>query len=201
VRDFYSTAARVHQKPDAAFFAEKMLPSVAPDLVSELWPEGREIILFRDPRDIVASILAFNRKRGQAEFGRELVDSDENFVRRLRASVAALHDRWRERPNALLIRYEDLVKDPSAILARTFRFLDIDADDSMCERIVRLAKRPPAAERDDHRTSPTVEASIGRWKLDLPDEVCAVCEQELGEYIEAMGYEKASALQGSESNV
>ena len=37
----------------------------------QLYPRAREIFLVRDPRDTLASMLAFNARRGFVDFGRD----------------------------------------------------------------------------------------------------------------------------------
>jgi len=63
IDDLYAQAAAQARGPQPRYFAEKhTLRSAA--LTAELYPGAREIFLVRDFRDMVASILAFNRKRG-----------------------------------------------------------------------------------------------------------------------------------------
>ncbi len=80
IEETYAFLAR--DKSGARFFLEKYWPhSSAQGIISEVYPSAREIVLVRDPRDMVASILAFNQRRDQALFGREAWDSDEEYIR------------------------------------------------------------------------------------------------------------------------
>ena len=62
----------------------------------ELYPDARELILVRDPRDMLASILAFNRRRGFDAFGREDVGTDQEYVHRIRGDLVRLRDHWKQ---------------------------------------------------------------------------------------------------------
>lgn len=151
------------------YAAEKCWPGHVPRLLAELCPEGREIFLVRDFRDVLASMLAFNAKRGYAAFGREHVDSDEQFVRRLAGDVEALAASWSERRDrALLVRYEQLVADPPATLARVFDYLELDSAPATVGAIVDRAQELLEGTRLQHRTVQQASASQGRWESDLP---------------------------------
>ena len=76
----YSRIADLFDRPDATYFTEKFQPDAVPELVWELYPNAREIVLVRDFRDMLCSMLAFNAKRGIQGFGRQRADSDSEFV-------------------------------------------------------------------------------------------------------------------------
>ena len=64
----------------------------------ELYPDGREIFLVRDFRDMLCSIRAFNEKRGSAAFGLDGPGAEEAYVVEVLApSVKNLLDEWRDR--------------------------------------------------------------------------------------------------------
>jgi hypothetical protein len=97
------------------YFAEKHFPDVYPRLMRELYPQGRELFLVRDFRDMIASMLAYNARKGFGDFGRETAESDAAWLAELHRGVVALRDAWRERGDTTsLVRYEDLVRDPGS---------------------------------------------------------------------------------------
>src|SRR5206468_3765127 len=111
-------------------FVEKFaVRSAVPDLVWELYPRARELILVRDFRDLVASILAMNVKVGYQGFGRRRAASDEEFIERQMADLASAFVRtWRERSDrAHLVRYEDLVTSRGPTLEGILEYLGLDA--------------------------------------------------------------------------
>jgi len=175
--------------PNARFFVEKHVPDMTPRLVWELYPGAKEIILVRDPRDMLASILAFNEKRGSSGFGRDRVETDTDFVRQLASGVSGLMQNWRSRrEQAHLLRYEDLLTAPEKTLRETFEYVGIDASADMVQRVLRQASAPDAA-LAFHMTSRDQGASIGRWKRDLRADVQALCSEEFGPALAEFGYE------------
>jgi sulfotransferase family protein len=188
IEAFYANLAGAE---GARFFVEKYLPyQVVPDLLAEMYPAAREVILVRDFRDMLCSVIAFNRKRGWSDFGYTEGGDDAEYVREvMRPSLARLAERLREgatRP--LLVRYEDLVLDPEPALAELFGQLSLAADEGLVAETVRRAREDTAA-MDHHRTSSDPVASIGRWRDDLPEDVAAACNKELGPLLAEFGYE------------
>jgi len=173
------------------YFVEKYLPhQVVPDLLAEMYPGAREVILVRDFRDTLSSVIAFNRKRGWDAFGRSEGGDDAEYVRgALRQSVETLAERLRsEGTGPRLVRYEDLVLEPEPALSELFAALGLDADSALVSETVERAKQSTSS-MDHHRTTTDPAASIGRWREDLPEEIAAVCNEELGPLLAEFGYE------------
>jgi hypothetical protein len=173
------------------YFVEKYLPhETVPDLLAELYGGAREVILVRDFRDILCSVIAFNRKRGYEAFGRGGEGGDAEYVRGpLRQSATTLAERLRgteTRPH--LVRYEDLIQDPERALTELFEQLELDADP---ERVAETLRRAEAssASMSHHRTTSDPAASIGRWREDLPGEIAEICNDALGPLLAEFGYE------------
>jgi hypothetical protein len=138
---------------------------------------------------MVASILAFNAKRGYAAFGREHAKSDEEFVRRLGEDVRELATSWAARAeSSLLVRYEKLITRPQEMLEQIFSYLDVDSSGEAVQRVMdEVAARLDAA-RNLYQTSATVGQSVGRWRRDLTPAVTAACETEFAEFLALFGY-------------
>jgi len=184
---FAGGLAAAQERPDARYAAEKCGPGYLPRLLRELCADSREIFLVRDFRDVLASMLAFNEKRGYAAFGREHVDSDERFVQWQAVIAATLAAGWRERGDgALLVRYEDLVADVPGSLARLLDYLELDA----APRLVRkLADRAHARlDRIQHRTTKSASASSGRWRKDLPAPLQELANEAFADPLREFGY-------------
>ena len=166
---FAGELAAVDERTAVRYAAEKCWPGIVPRLLDELSADTREIFLVRDFRDVLASMLAFNAKRGFATFGREDVDSDEAFVNRLAIDVEALASSWRERRDrAYLVRYEELISDPEPVLEGLLDYLGLGADEGQVAAIVEGAHALLEETRPEHRTTPDPSASSGRWRSDLP---------------------------------
>jgi hypothetical protein len=188
VETFYLACMERFDRPNARFAVEKGLPGPVPQLLWELYPGAKEIILVRDPRDMLASMLAFNKKRGTDDFGRRRVETDEDFVRQLGRGVSNLLNNWRaRRERAHLVRYEDLLTKPEDVLRESFDYLGIDASAAMVQRVLQEASEPDA-ELAFHMTSRDPRASIGRWERDLPGDVQALCAEEFGPALTEFGY-------------
>ncbi len=174
--------------PAPRFFAEKYRVDRIPEMMWELYPRAREVILVRDFRDMVASMFAYNVKRGREGFRRDRFDDDAQYVvKQIKESVAALATAWEaRRDSAHLIRYEDLVIDPENTIASLLRYLGLDADTHADAMAAALSARDP--ETEWHRTTPDPRASIGRWRDDLSEEARRACEQVLGPELRAFGY-------------
>jgi sulfotransferase family protein len=188
IDDFYRATAVLQQQPHAALFAEKFQPDALPRLAWDLYPEMKEIVLVRDFRDLICSVFAFNEKRGTVDFGRDGLDSDADYVRyvggRARQLLEAAKSR---RGRAELVRYEDLATDPGRALARLLPYLGVDDDPGIVEAMVRGAFDQPGM--DQHRTSSSVDGSIGRWKNELPRALHPVVAETLDPVLAELGYE------------
>ena len=163
-------------------YAEKYWGPVQPVVDAGLRPIVVDLV--RDPRDVVASIRAFNAKRGLQLFGRSMVPDDTVHLRRLVAGMALrleeLQAPVHETPR-LLVRYEDLVSDLAGQVKRLAAVLGTDVDASSV-----VAGRAGMAE---HMTADSAEHSVGRWKLDLSDVEVGRIERHLGSRMVELGYE------------
>jgi hypothetical protein len=175
------------ERTDVRYAAEKSGPAHLPRLIRELCADARELFLVRDFRDVLASMLAFNAKRGYDAFGREHVEDDEQFVRWQAGIAAALAAGWRERGDgALLVRYEDLVADVPAAFTRVLDYLGLDSAPSLVGDVVDRAH----AQLDliPHRTTQDARASSGRWQRDLPPALQQLANEAFSGPLEELGY-------------
>jgi hypothetical protein len=132
-------------------------------------------------------MFAFNAKRGYAAFGREHVDSDERFVQWQANIAGLLAAGWRERRDgALLVRYEELVADVPAALARILDYLELDAAPSLVGESVDRAQAQ--LDRIQHRTTPNASASSGRWQTDLPPALQELANEAFADPLKEFGY-------------
>lgn len=188
--DSYYRSVAAHQGQDeAGFFAEKHLPDHIQWMMWELYPSPREIFLLRDPRDMLASMVAFNEKRGYLEFGRENVASDEEWLLRLRRGVGRLVGAWRARSDrARVLRYEDLITDPVGALSPILDYLGPAAAPGSIEGLIARASAN-APELAAHRTSKSAERSIGRWRQSLDRHWWPLVDEAFGDLLGELGYD------------
>ncbi len=171
------------------YFVEKCWPGAsAPTVLRQFYPGTKEIFLMRDPRDIAASTLAYNHKRGFPSFGRETVETDEDYIRiPLARASRDLLEAWRERPDSYLLRYEDLIEWPRETLTDLLEHLGLDSDPATVDTTLRGSH--PAGLEAEHQTSPSAAASIGRWRQ-LPDDLRVACDEALGDTLVQFGYQR-----------
>jgi hypothetical protein len=184
----YAEAAARSPDKHPRYFAEKhTLRSAA--VTAELYPDAREIFLVRDFRDMVSSILAFNRKRGVRGFGEGAAESPRDYVEQLAGWAEGLVRRVeRRRAQSHVLRYEQLVREPEATLPPLLEYLGVDAHDAAVRAMLAsLSTEMP--ELAQHTTSPDAEGSIGRWRSDLDEELSLACERSFGHALQAFGYE------------
>jgi hypothetical protein len=198
---FYEEVARLENRNAPRYFAEKSEPGSTPRTIGELYPDSREIVLVRDPRDWVCSILDYNAKRGFERWGRDMFETDDEWFRYLRLELSGLLDNWRERrEDAHLVRYEDLIVDPEATLAALFSYLGLDADAGTVRRALEDASRASPVAQAFHQTSTSVPASIDRWKRDLSPEQKALSALAFDDILIEFGYEATGAPAAASSS-
>jgi hypothetical protein len=169
---YYDCLARKTEKPVAGFFAEKIGAS---DFVREatafMFGPVIEIVLVRDPRDIICSSKSFWRR------------GFEDSVKALRSQFKSMS---RPRAEAGLrqhvVRYEDLLLTPQQTMAALLGFLGLSGAD------LTFDDATEAAVFAQHATRDTPAETIGRWRREFSAEETVVAERELQPFIERYGY-------------
>ena len=185
----YQHAAQRQDKAATGYFIEKAdVANPYRHVLRFLFPHTREIYLIRDPRDMLCSILAFNRQRGEQSFGMVPSESIRQYTRRLGSMIATLTSELHTyRDQSYLVRYEDMVRDPVSCLRSMLEYLQVDSD----ARVVTSMLRDAAGDTDllqRHRTSSSPHQSVGRWKKDLAPDLRELCEEQCREFLTAFGY-------------
>ncbi|MFN8664221.1 MAG: sulfotransferase [Thermomicrobiales bacterium] len=188
IDDWYLATAAAQDEPAGAllFFAEKHFPDLFPRLLRDLYPGAREVFLVRDFRDMIASMLAYNAKKGSGDFGRDRVGSDDAWLDYLRQNFTVLRSAWQERgePDSLL-RYEELVSEPAGVVGRLFDRLGLDADPATVARVIASTAAP---ELQGHGSSSSPTASMGRWRQDLPPQMQEMVTERFSDLLASFGY-------------
>ncbi len=189
---FYARSAAIQGRPEARFFAERFYgtSAVSWDLLSQLYERPRHLILVRDFRDMVCSMLAFSKKQGKALFDHHEGESDEEFIRRLAAPVRGLvYQRDAAGDHAAVVRYEDLIRRPLETLADTFGHLGAANDRSTVAAVLERASAAARERQAEHQTSGGPEASLERWRVDMPADLRELSEEVFGDALRAFGYQ------------
>jgi hypothetical protein len=189
---FYSRVAQAQDKTGAVRFVERAHGIREIELAHELYGDARELILMRDPRDLLASRLAFNRKTGLAQFSYDEAGSPEDYARGfMRDEIEGLVRHFRLRGDrAFLVRYEDLVSRPEETLEALFDFAGMDADSETVAAVLDRARARRPERQAHHKTSGSDAASIGRWRSDLPAELQDAGNEAFAAALDAFGYER-----------
>ncbi|WP_423414771.1 sulfotransferase [Hyphomicrobium sp. B1] len=176
-------------KPGASLFLEKFKPDDNAAVARQLFPEAREILLVRDFRDMVASIIAFNERRHALDFGATAATNNSDYVSLLRPSVEALLEVRTCRPDVLVLRYEDLIVNERNELAKVLFHIGADpSEEAVAEVLHNAYLSSSSSTHFGHRTSADAVRSIGRWRYDLSTEVAEACQREFKDVLGAFGY-------------
>ena len=187
---WYLATAQAQGQPieEVAYFAEKHFADGYSRLMRELYPDTREIFLVRDFRDMVASMLAYNERKGYGDFGRVRYATDAEWVAGLGRGAAVLRNAWRERDgDATLVRYEDLVQRPADVLPSLLAAIGLAVNPEIVDHLI-ASSRPDRPELQGHGTAASPDASIGRWRHDLPTELQPVVQETFCELLAEFGY-------------
>lgn len=127
-RNFLSALLLPKLRAEGALYLSEKTPDNALVFpwIENCAPEAKKILVLRDPRDVVSSMLEV----GQRE--RELNGKATSFVRDPIAAVDYLNQCLKEgtslakeSDNCLLVYYEDVVAEPLATANRMFRFIGV----------------------------------------------------------------------------
>jgi acyl carrier protein len=169
--DFYATLATAQGKQAAPYFCEKGDLDEAAVLGARLFFDRvKDIVIVRDPRDLLCSAIAFWKLR--PEMALKMLASTVSRLARLARHAG---------PDTIVIRYEDLVREPVPTRQALSRFLDLD--------LLSQPETEAAVIPDSHRTSSDPAASIGRWRNDLTPHDVEACEVAFGALIRDFDYE------------
>jgi hypothetical protein len=190
---FYGHAAQLDGGVAPRYFTEKSVPGTA-RLLGELYPDLREIVLVRDFRDRICSILDYNAKRNLSLWGREKAQTDEEWFLHLRNEAQNLLEGWLQRKDhAHLVRYEDLIREPESTLTGVFEYLQVDSSAETVGETITRANETAPGQQERHRTASSVEESIGRWKRELSPEQQAAAGEAFDDILVEFGYEPTKA--------
>jgi hypothetical protein len=136
--------------------------------IFHFFPDARFVHVLRDGRDVACSLHASAPRGG----GRQACAADNwkptPCARRLRDDIECSRPWWND-PRFHTLRYEELVRDPGAVLRRLMTFLDEPWDDALLAHpaegssprdVTRFAQNPEAV-------GAVNASSIGRWERDL----------------------------------
>ena len=139
------------------------------------FPAATILHILRDPRDVVASLLAMPRKP------KSVLTNASTWVRcNLGAQQA------REHPGYLLIRYEELVAQPEEQLQRVCAFI---GEEYRPEMLTPDANQGPTFPWLQRAQEPVTTERLGKWREQLTADQVALVEWRAGQHMRTFGYE------------
>src|SRR5215212_8413547 len=178
-----SVDARFSELEDGYLVIKEPNGSVGAPLLSEALPESRMILLVRDPRDVVASLLAAQRKGSWGAGDDPLADTDpDEFVRqRARMYNASFGKAWEayeaHTGRKAAIRYENLRYDTLVELERVYTTLGIPVERERLREVVEKHAWENIPEKQKGPNKPRRKARPGGWKEDLTPEQARMVEE------------------------
>ena len=157
--------------------------SVGAPLLSEALPESRMILLVRDPRDVVASLLAAQRKGSWGAGDDPLADADpDEFVRqRARMYNASFGKAWEAYEahvgRKVVIRYENLRYDTLGEMEKVYSSLGIPIERERLREVVEKHAWENIPDKQKGPDKPRRKARPGGWQEDLTPEQARMVEE------------------------
>jgi len=157
--------------------------SVGAPLLVEALPESRLILLVRDPRDVVASLLAAQKEGSWGAGEDPLADTNpDEFVRqRARMYDASFGKAWEayevHEGRKVVTRYEGLRYDTIGELERIYSALSIPIEEERLRRVVEKHAWESIPEKQKGPTKPRRKATPGGWQDDLTPEQAGMVEE------------------------
>jgi len=163
--------------------------SIGAPLLAEAFPESRVILLVRDPRDVVSSAMAAQKKGSWGDQWRAKADSSsladtdpDEFARQWANMYTVSLGNAREAyvahqgPRAV-VRYEDLRADTLKTMRRLYSALRIQVDEGELARVVERHAWENVPENKKGPNKPHRKATPGGWQEDLTSEQVRIVEE------------------------
>ena len=189
-RQLFTTVMRetfCADKPEVRWGEKSLLEWTRIPAFLAMFPEGRTIHVMRDPRDVLASYREYTIEPPHRYL-------DTVFACLHSMDWAATEGRRMPREAHLLLRHEDLVTDPSAMLEGLCRFLSVEVEPQMLDTQifkVRAGERrwdPNTAFGDVAPEDGIVAHTANRWRTKLDEWETVLVESVIGSLMEEFGY-------------
>lgn len=164
--------------------------SIGAPLLMEALPESRMILLVRDPRDVVSSVLAANRKGSWASQwkpngsdGESLADTNPvEFVRRWASAYVVAFGKAKEAYEAhggpkVVVRYEELRTGTLETMKRIYSTLDIPVNEAELVSAVHKHAWENVPEKKKGADKTYRKATPGSWREDLTPQQAEIVEE------------------------
>jgi len=172
--------------------------SMGSDILSESLPQSKIIIVQRDPRDIIDSMVDGMKEGGWRSNWLGYSLTSENRLSFIEDQANKIVNTWEilwktyknHSKNLLyLVKYEDLRKNTLQELEKLYRFIEIDIDKKILEKIYEKTRFENLRGSLKGSGKSRRSATPGKWKENLSNEDKNVIEKILIETLKKLGYE------------
>jgi hypothetical protein len=152
------------------------------------YPAARFVVLMRDPRAVVWSMLAL-AERDPTQFAHTL-----SYARHWR-KYSAFITRYEEDPlfqgRIFVVRYEDLIEHPRAEAGRLCSFLDVPFDDAMLDsgRYIDSRTKTPWTGNSSFASAEASSRNQKSWRESMDEALITLLDLTCGAETELFGYE------------
>jgi len=172
--------------------------SLGSDIIASCTPNSKIILLLRDGRDVLDSILdalkggGWETKRGQVEISKEkrleFLKQRAKIWNRLMKILMKTYD-LHPKDHRILIRYEDLRNQTFSELKKIYEFLDINVSEEVLEKLIKKYNFENIPETEKGSGKFKRSATPGKWKESFDDEEKKVIENIIGDTLLELGYQ------------
>jgi hypothetical protein len=163
-------------------------PSRGTYLFSSLY-QIKSTYIFRDPRDRLVSLMEMGHRAQQEGDTRSPFWKMNEFETALdHIKQSRVHkERWERHPKTLVVRYEDLVRDPLDVMFKVNNHLGFDLSQDILQGIIKKYNKQ-TLKKDEKLTNFSV-GEIGRYKDVLTQQQIDSINRNLKHDLIALGYE------------
>ncbi len=155
----------------------------------ERYFDPKIVVILRNPLNVIASYLRMGIKdslrnifiqgslaRDYLSEHRDVIQADENAVRQMAAQIGGIYkvieEQLKEHPRWVVVRHEDLCRDPIGTYRRLYQHLDLEWTQRVVD-VIQASNRPGQG----FITQRVAQAEIDKWRSELaPSQVREVQE-------------------------
>jgi hypothetical protein len=155
----------------------------------DMFPEGKAILVIRDPRSVLASFRNFTYAPSPAYLGAVFNCLDAMMYGRIYAKQYPL-DRF------MFARYEDFAADPAGIAQKTWQFLELEGtydvrdQSGWMDAYGRPWRSNSVFQNSGDQKTFDINAAISRWETELNKAEVSLVEGVCGGVMEKFGYQR-----------
>ncbi len=171
--------------------------SMGSDIISSCVPNSKIIILLRDGRDVLDSILDAEKegswlakKRGFSVTPEKRLDRIKFYSLRWVRLIEILDEAYNNHKVnlRLKIKYEDLLKNTEKELEKIYKFIEVDIHKNLLKEIVEMCKFENIPKEEIGKGKVTRFATPGKWKENFNEEENSIMNEIMGSTLAKLGY-------------